>query len=92
MEAYKKYQDSDKLSARRFEPVVILKLIGKNVLNLTLREHIMNHSAAQYIHTMRNKEYPAQINASIQPKLEWVQAEDREEYEIELILTHRKNG
>ena len=90
--AYAKSQDSEKLSARRFGPFAILKLIGKNALNLELPDHIKIHPVVHVGHTIPHKEQPAEIAASVQPRPEPIQAEEGEEYEVEAVLKHMKRG
>ena len=91
-DAYAKSQDSDELSARRFGPFVILKLIGKNALKLELPDHIGELPVIHVSHTIPYKEQPAEIAASAQPRPEPVQAEEGEEYEVEAIVKHKKRG
>ena len=91
-DAYAKSQESDKLSARRFGPFLIEKLIGKNALKLELPDHIKIHPVVHVSHTIPHKEQPAEVAASFQSRPEPIQADEDEEYEVEAIFQHRKRG
>ena len=50
-DAYSKSQASDKLSAKRFGPFKVTKLIGKNAVELELPDHVKIHKVVNIMHT-----------------------------------------
>ena len=68
-DAYAKSQESNMVNARRFGPVLIEKLIGKNALQLELPDHIKIHPVVYVTHTIPHKEQPAEIAASFNQDL-----------------------
>ena len=78
MDARTKPQDFDSLSARRFRPFLILKLIGKNALKHEFPEYIKIYPVVHATYTITYEEQ-AEIPASVQPRIQSVQGEEVEE-------------
>ena len=50
-DAYSKAQESDMLTSKRFGPFKILRLIGKNAVEIDLPSHLKIHKAINVMHT-----------------------------------------
>ena len=89
---YAKSQPKDKLTARRFGPFKIIKLIGKNALKLELPSHLKIHSTVHVSHTRPFVKRLSDIDNPLPPPPEPVMKDQGAEYQVEKILKHRKRG
>ena len=87
-----KEQESDKLSARRFGPFKIKRLIGKNAIDLELPDHLRIHPVVNVSHTTPHNDQPDDIAAPVQRKPVPIQTPAGEEYEVASILKHKLVG
>ena len=91
-DAYSRSQKSDKLTAKRYGPFVVTKLIGKNAVKLDLPSHFKIHDVVHVVHTVPYTEQPIEIDAPVQPRPDPVPTIDGDEYYVDKILSHRKRG
>ena len=89
-DAYSKSQESDKLSAKRFGPFTITRLIGKNAVELELPSHLRIHNVVNVMHTVPYCEQPKDIGIEISRRPDPVPAPEGEEYVVDNILKHRR--
>ncbi len=91
-DSYSKSSESDKLSAKRFGPFTILKLVGKSAVRLDLPCHFKIHDVVSVVHTVPCLEQPTEIAAPIVPRPDPVPTVPGNEYVEDKILKHRKRG
>lgn len=91
-DAYAKSQASDKLTAKRFGPFTVQRLIGRNAVQLELPHHLKIHNVVNVIHTVPYFEQPAEIGLFVPPRPNPVPTMEGEEYVVEKILKHRRKG
>ena len=89
-DAYSKSQESDKLSAKRFGPFKVTKLIGKNAVELDLPDNVKIHKVVNIMHTRPFFEQPEGIASIVPERPDPVPTSEGEEYVVEAILKHRK--
>ena len=91
-DAYAKSQDSSKLTARRFGPYRILKLIGKNAVKIELPAHLKIHPVIHVAHTKPHYVQPHDIAIPVPERSAPVPTPLGDEYVVEEILAHRRRG
>ena len=91
-DAYSKSQASEKLSAKRFGPFKVTKLVGKNAVELELPDHVKIHKVVNISHTTPYCEQPEEISKIISQRPDPVPTTQGEEYLVDSILKHRKRG
>jgi hypothetical protein len=90
--AYSRAQSSDKLTAKRYGPFVIQKLVGKNAVRLELPDHLKIHPVVHVIHTTPHRSQPPDIAVPLPEKPAPVPAVLEDKHEVEAILAHRRRG
>ena len=89
-DAYSKSQEKEKLTARRFGPFTIMKLVGRNVLKLELPAHLNIHPIIHVVHTTPYFCQPQDIGQPIPQRPCLFPTPTGEEYKVDKLLSHRK--
>ncbi len=82
-DAYSKSQESDKVSAKRFGPFFVKKLVGKNAVKLEVQSHFKIRDVIHFVHTTPYHEQPSDIGAPVTKRPDPVPAVGGEEYVVE---------
>jgi len=70
----------------------VIRLIGKNAVELDLPAHVKIHKVVNVSHTVPYFDQPNDIRQPVKPKPEPVPMIEGDEYFVEKILNHRKRG
>lgn len=94
-DAYTKERPSMKLSARRFGPFPILRLIGKNAVELDLPAYLKTHRVIHVSFTRPYRAKPTRLQDEVPIQAEKPMHVDQSGealYIVEKILSHRRRG
>jgi hypothetical protein len=86
MDAHSRSQEFEMLRAKRFGPVRIVELVGKNAVKLEFSDHLRIHPVVRAIHTTTHFYQPPDISLPIPVRPTPVPTALGPEYEVEAIL------